>query len=80
MQQLGVDGNTGLSPVTWGSWETTWTGTKEVSRSNMGNIYIGTKLVSSTTTRATVRQSRKEQVYKKLLQIFLEINLLSLIM
>jgi hypothetical protein len=61
MQQLGVDSNTGLSPVTWGSWETTWTGTREVSRSNMGRIYIGTQLASSTSTRARVRRSRKRR-------------------
>jgi hypothetical protein len=61
MQQLGVDGNTGLSPVTWGSWETTWTGTREVSKANMGRIYIGTQLVSSTSTRARVRRSRKRR-------------------
>ena len=25
----GADSNTGLSPVDWGSWETTWTGKKK---------------------------------------------------
>ena len=59
MQQLGADGNTGLSPVTWGSWETTWTGTKEVSRSNMGRIYIGSQLTSSRSTTAAVAIDRK---------------------
>jgi len=30
MQQLGVDSNTGLSPINWGSWETNWTGTSSI--------------------------------------------------
>ena len=32
VQQLGVDTNTGLSPVDWGSWETCWTGVEELGR------------------------------------------------
>ena len=59
MQQLGVDSNAGLSPVTWGSWETTWTGKKTTSQTNMGRIFIGSKLTSSTTTTARVQQSKK---------------------
>ena len=27
MGMTGADSNTGLSPVDWGGWETTWTGT-----------------------------------------------------
>jgi hypothetical protein len=30
IQQLGVDTNTGLSPVNWNAWETNWTGTSVV--------------------------------------------------
>ena len=30
IQQLGVDTNTGLSPVNWNAWETNWTGTSIV--------------------------------------------------
>ena len=59
MQQLGVDSNAGLSPVTWGSWETTWTGKKTTSQTNMGRIFIGSKLTSSTSTNARVRLSKK---------------------
>jgi hypothetical protein len=54
IQQLGVDTNTGLSPIDWGAWETTWTGTQEIARQNMGSIYIGTK----ETSRSVSRESR----------------------
>jgi hypothetical protein len=30
MQQLGVDSNTGLSPINWNAWETNWTGTSTI--------------------------------------------------
>ena len=46
----GADSNTGLSPIDWGSWETTWTG----SSSTFGpTIYSDTrtKLTSSSTVR-----------------------------
>ena len=46
----GADSNTGLSPVDWGSWETTWTG----SSSTLGpTLYSDTKtkLTSSSTVR-----------------------------
>jgi phosphoribosyl-AMP cyclohydrolase len=59
MQTLGVDSNTGLSPVTWGSWETTWTGKKVTSTTNMGRIFIGSQLTSSKSTRKKVRRSKK---------------------
>ena len=71
MQQLGVDSNTGLSPVTWGSWETTWTGTREVSRTNMGRVFVGSSLVSSSSSRRRVRVSRKRRrVQETTTQIF----------
>jgi len=58
IQQLGVDTNTGLSPIDWGAWETTWTGTKEVARQNMGSLYVGTKEVSRSTRRGRFQKGR----------------------
>ena len=53
IQQLGIDSNTGLSPVSWNSWETTWTGTVETSRSNAGRIDLGTNVLLSSNTVQT---------------------------
>jgi hypothetical protein len=58
IQQLGVDSNTGLSPIDWGAWETTWTGTKEVARQNMGSLYIGTKEISRSVSRGRYQKGR----------------------
>lgn len=58
IQQLGVDSNTGLSPITWGSWETTWVGKKEVGRKNMGSIFVSSKEISSTTSRGNFQNGR----------------------
>jgi hypothetical protein len=58
IQQLGVDSNTGLSPITWGSWETTWVGKKETGRKNMGSIFIGSKQISQTTTQGSFQSGR----------------------
>jgi len=58
IQQLGVDTNTGLSPITWGAWETTWTGTVETGRKNMGSIYIGTKETGRTSWRGGYQKGR----------------------
>jgi len=49
--QLGVDTNTGLSPIDWGSWETTWTGTRQTSSVPVGRIQTGTDTLSSVTSR-----------------------------
>ena len=51
MQQLGVDSNTGLSPITWGSWETTWTGSQVISTANMGRLRTGSTVLSEDTRR-----------------------------
>jgi len=48
MQQLGVDGNTGLSPIDWNSWETTWTGTNTSNGPSLGRLQTGS--TSSTST------------------------------
>jgi hypothetical protein len=58
IQQLGVDTNSGLSPIDWGAWETTWTGTKEVARQNMGSLYVGTKEVSRNSYRGGYQKGR----------------------
>ena len=50
LQQLGIDSNTGLSPVTWGSWETTWTGSQVIATANMGRIALGSQVIGSTST------------------------------
>jgi hypothetical protein len=47
-QQLGVDSNTGLSPIDWNAWETTWTGTNTSNGPSLGRIQTGS--TSSTTT------------------------------
>ena len=50
MGMTGADSNTGLSPVDWGSWETTWTG----QSSTMGpSLYSQTK--TTLTGTSTVR-------------------------
>jgi len=58
IQQLGVDTNVGLSPIDWGAWETTWTGTQEISRQNMGRIYVGTKQTGSSESRGGFQWGR----------------------
>ena len=46
IQQLGVDTNTGLSPVDWGSWETNWTGTQTTGRQQIASIQNGSSQIS----------------------------------
>lgn len=58
VQQLGIDTNSGLSPIDWGSWETTWTGTKETGRRNLGSIFQGSTLISSSTRRGSFQHGR----------------------
>jgi hypothetical protein len=41
VQQLGVDSNTGLSPIDWGAWETTWTGTNTSNGPSLNRIQTG---------------------------------------
>ena len=47
-QQLAVDSNTGLSPIDWNSWETTWTGTNTSNGPSLGRLQSGS--TNSTTT------------------------------
>ena len=49
IQELGIDTNTGLSPIQWGAWETTWTGKKVIGKKNMGSIKVGSKKVGTST-------------------------------
>ena len=49
IQMLGVDTNTGLSPINWNSWETNWTGTSTVEGPVITQIQNPTTLLSSTT-------------------------------
>ena len=58
VQQLGVDTNTGLSPIDWGAWETTWTGSQVTGRQNMGTIFVGSQQVSQSTSRGSYQKGR----------------------
>jgi hypothetical protein len=49
MQQLGVDSNTGLSPINWGSWETNWTGASSVQGPSLLRIQ-DSRLISDFTS------------------------------
>ena len=48
IQQLGVDSNTGLSPIDWDAWETTWTGTSTVNGPSLGRIQTGSRINTTT--------------------------------
>lgn len=48
LNQLNIDTNTGLSPIDWDSWETTWTGTQEIARENVHSIFQGTRSLGTT--------------------------------
>ena len=50
MGQTGADSNTGLSPIDWGSWETTWTGQSSTT---------GPSLFSDTRTTQTGQEVRR---------------------
>lgn len=58
VQQLGVDTNTGLSPIDWGSWETTWTGSTVTNTSFVGRINTGTSSLSSSESRGSFQHGR----------------------
>ena len=46
----GADSNTGLSPVDWGSWETTWTGTSQTTGPSLFSR-TDTEVIGKTTKR-----------------------------
>ena len=58
VQQLGIDTNSGLSPVDWDAWETTWTGVRELGRQNMGRIFVGSTRTGSSTSRGSFQSGR----------------------
>jgi hypothetical protein len=58
IQQLGVDSNTGMSPIDWGAWETTWTGSRVIARQNMGRIHVGSQVIGRSESRGGFQQGR----------------------
>jgi hypothetical protein len=58
ISQLGADTNTGLSPIDWGAWETTWTGTQEISRENVFQSNATTQVVGSSESRGGFQSGR----------------------
>tara|TARA_B100000085_G_scaffold39127_1_gene32260 strand:- start:9722 stop:17257 length:7536 start_codon:yes stop_codon:yes gene_type:complete len=50
MTQLGVDSNTGLSPVNWNAWETNWVGVSNVEGPVLTQIQNGSRIVDTSTT------------------------------
>jgi hypothetical protein len=58
---LSVDTNTGLSPVDWGAWETTWTGQDVSNGPVLAQIHLGTTVTTGawrTETREVTRRVR----------------------
>jgi hypothetical protein len=49
IQQLGVDTNTGLSPIDWNSWETNWTGESISNGPELGRLLQGSTNLGTTT-------------------------------
>lgn len=50
IQQLGVDSNTGLSPIDWNAWETNWSGTSITQGPTIIQFQGPTTLISDTST------------------------------
>ena len=55
IQQLGVDSNTGLSPIDWNAWETTWTGSNTSDGPSLGRLQTG-----STSNTVSQQVSRRQ--------------------
>jgi hypothetical protein len=64
IQQFGADTNTGLTPIDWGGWETTWTGVQEIGRQNLfsntqtvqtgsNSFWSGNAIITDTSFRDT---------------------------
>ena len=51
----GADSNTGISPVEWGSWDTTWRGTQVTGRSRT-RTRVGSRVIGRTRTRGPRRR------------------------
>lgn len=58
VQALGVDTNTGLSPIDWGAWETKWTGTSVTGVRNVGSVQTGTSVIGRTESRGSFVSGR----------------------
>jgi len=58
VKQLAIDTNTGLSPIDWGSWETTWTGSQITNTRNVGRIRTGTSTIGRSTSRGGFQHGR----------------------
>ena len=64
IQQLGVDSNTGLSPVNWNAWETNWTGTSTVQGPLVIQFQGPTSLVSDSTIGDGLGGTVRTQVFQ----------------
>ena len=75
ISNLRVDTNTGLSPIDWGAWETTWTGTSSATNfagisvvssasqsSSSGSFVSGMGIPVTTTTTAVTATTTRENV------------------
>lgn len=56
IQQLGVDSNTGLSPIDWGSWETNWTGRNVTNGPSLGRLQTGSTVIGFNSIQRSRRQ------------------------
>ena len=50
IEQLGVDTNTGLSPIDWNAWETNWTGVSRIEGPTIIQFQGPSRLISDTST------------------------------
>jgi len=53
IEQYSIDTNTGLSPIEWGAWETTWTGEKVTNTQSMGSLLVGSKVTDTNTQKGS---------------------------
>ena len=76
----GADSNTGISPVEWGSWNTTWRGTQVTGRSR-SRTRVNTRRIGRTRTRGPRRRRgrlRQLEPQEEILLFNLQIPQLSL--
>jgi hypothetical protein len=57
--RLNADINTGLSPIEWGAWETTWTGVSATRNITSGGFIPGRGVPINTSTRTTTTQQQQ---------------------
>ena len=58
MQQTGADSNTGLSPIDWGSWETTWTGRSVSNGPRVLRQRTGSRVINRRRRRGRFQRGR----------------------